>query len=87
MNEMKKRIIQRGLAVLSGMVMIFSMFGMTAQAQEAVTVSKTEASESVIMPRADNITTYYRTYNGKLQKRRWNVTRGYWVDADWITIS
>ena len=84
---MKRRIVQKGIAVLSSMVMIFSMFGMSAQAQEAAVLFETGTSEGVIMPRADNITTYYRTYNGKLQKRRWNVTRGYWVDADWITIS
>lgn len=30
------------------------------------------------------IITKYRTYYGKLQYRRWNVTKGKWVDPHWI---
>lgn len=26
----------------------------------------------------------YRVWNGKLQYRRWNETRGYWVDPQWL---
>ncbi len=28
----------------------------------------------------------YRVSNGVLQYRRWNETRGYWVDKKWITM-
>ncbi len=39
-----------------------------------------------ISPMADVIVRIYRS-NGKiLQYRRWNETRGYWVDSDWITM-
>jgi len=34
--------------------------------------------------RADVIVTKFRNYAGKLQYRRWNNTRGYWVDSYWI---
>lgn len=42
------------------------------------------SSTSTVQPRADVIVKKYRTYNGKRQYRRWNETRGYWVDSDWI---
>lgn len=41
---------------------------------------------SVIAPRADVIVTKYRDYHGVLQYRRWNETRGFWVDKEWITM-
>ena len=43
-------------------------------------------ADSGIQPYADVIVTKYRMYEGKLQKRRWNETRGFWVDPYWITI-
>ena len=41
-------------------------------------------SEPGIMPLADVIVIRTRTYNGVRQYRRWNKTRMYWVDPDWI---
>lgn len=35
----------------------------------------------------DTIETKYRLYNGKIQYRRWNATKGKWVDPHWITVS
>ena len=43
-------------------------------------------ADSGIQPYADVIVTKYRMYEGKLQKRRWNETRGFWVDPYWIAI-
>ena len=40
------------------------------------------SSESTIMPCADVIVYKYRVENG----RRWNETRGYWVDPYWIDV-
>lgn len=37
-----------------------------------------------IMPLIDEIELVTRVYMGKYQYRRWNATRGYWVDPDWI---
>lgn len=37
-----------------------------------------------IMPLADTIVVKTRVYNGKLQIRRWNETKGCWVDPAWI---
>lgn len=36
-------------------------------------------------PRADKIETKFRvTSDNVLQYRRWNATKGVWVDSDWI---
>lgn len=42
--------------------------------------------ETSIIPYADVIVYKFRVYNGKRQYRRWNQTRGYWVDSHWIDI-
>lgn len=34
--------------------------------------------------RTDVIVTKFRLYNGLVQYRRWNETKGCWVDPDWI---
>ncbi len=39
---------------------------------------------SKIMPLKDEIIIKWRTSYGKLQYRRWNATRNYWVDPYWI---
>lgn len=36
------------------------------------------------MPQTDSIVWKYRILNGVLQKRRWNSTKGVWVDPAWI---
>ena len=43
-------------------------------------------NESTIAPYADVIVYKYRIYNGKKQYRRWNETRGYWVDSKWLDV-
>ncbi|MCI9611983.1 MAG: hypothetical protein HFH33_08145 [Eubacterium sp.] len=42
--------------------------------------------QSISLQRADVIVKKYRVFNGVLQYRRWNETRGYWVDKKWITM-
>lgn len=32
----------------------------------------------------DQIVYKYRFHNGVLQYRRWNATKGYWIDATWL---
>lgn len=58
----------------------------TAQAAVPQQPVETTQTASSVQPYADVIANKYRMYNGKLQKRRWNETRGYWVDPYWITI-
>lgn len=49
-------------------------------------VAQTTASVTEITPRADVIIYKTRIYQGREQYRRWNETRGYWVDPDWIDL-
>lgn len=45
----------------------------------------TESTDGgIIVPYADVIVYKYRLNNGKFQYRRWNETRGYWVDPYWM---
>ncbi|MBR0411178.1 MAG: hypothetical protein IJI25_09320 [Eubacterium sp.] len=37
--------------------------------------------------KADQIGWVFRRHNGWLQKRRWNYTKGYWVDKYWINVA
>ena len=53
-------------------------------AQAPSTVCAAEAEEAA--PYADVVYYVYRTYKGWIQKRRWNETRGYWVDQYWINV-
>lgn len=56
----------------------------TVPADEVVSTSDAE-----IEPRADVIVFKYR-YNpttGDLQYRRWNETKGCWVDPEWISMN
>ena len=34
----------------------------------------------------DRIEYKFRYYNGVLQYRRWNATKGYWIDATWLNV-
>lgn len=76
--------------VIIGMMtatMLFSAMpaSIPAMLQMPVTVEASETAE--IEPKADVIYWRYRTLsNGIIQKRRWNATRGYWVDPDWIDV-
>jgi len=70
------------------LVIIFTMAVIPTQSVQAcetnvtVQMSKPNADE----PMADSIVKKLRMKNGKMQYRRWNETRGYWVDPDWIDI-
>lgn len=45
-----------------------------------------EAAE--VEPRADVVYWVFRKLSdGTVQKRRWNETRGYWVDPHWIDVN
>ena len=73
------------------MLLAATIFGSTGIAG-AVNIEDTsiavtaEYSESEVTPRADVIVTKYRYLNGVYQYRRWNETKGYWVDPEWINV-
>ena len=45
------------------------------------------SGDSIIAPYADVIVYKTRIYKGKQQYRRWNETRGYWVDPEWLPVT
>ncbi len=65
-------------------VLIFSPI-VNVRAAECIGSYQTMSTNTSIEPRADVIVRKYRVLNGVVQYRRWNETRGVWVDADWIT--
>lgn len=70
-----------GLAVLFTALSIIPAF--PSIVQTPVTVEA-----ATIEPRADVIYWRFRTLeDGTIQKRRWNATRGYWVDPYWINVT
>lgn len=73
------------LSILFSVMIVVSAMTATVQAA-AIEQPAAQAAGTDIQPHADVIVTKYRAYQGKLQKRRWNETRGYWVDPYWITI-
>lgn len=72
---------------IAGSLMIGCLLMGAAQAADlpaAANAQTAQATATEITPRADVIVVKTRYYKGKDQYRRWNETRGYWVDPDWI---
>ena len=70
------------IIICMSVVMLFTN-PLILNAQEPATFT---AEEDDGYMRADVIVTKFRVLNGKVQYRRWNETRGYWVDPDWIDL-
>lgn len=77
---MKNRLIALFLVV----IMTVSFFAMTvsAAADERTTESTSEGAGST---RSEEVTWYYRNYNGHVQKRLWSHTYNRWL-TDWINV-
>ena len=77
MMKMKKYLAAAALALalVSAPAAVFS---------SAVTVYA--ADEDVSARTQEVIVKKYRYYNGKLQYRHWNETRGEWVEDHWINV-
>ena len=56
-------------------------------AQAPVAAVSTNSEVNGVEPRADIIEYKYRILGDKRQYRRWNATRGYWVDPEWIDLN
>lgn len=71
------------------MALSLGILGTTAVANDVETVIKqdTGIEQDVESRISDTIETKYRYYNGHLQYRRWNATKGYWVDTHWTNLT
>ena len=80
---MKKRISVLLLTASLGII------GTTALANDvdAIIGQDYEVTQDVESRASDTIETKYRYHNGHLQYRRWNATKGYWVDSDWTNLT
>ena len=80
-------MLRRGFkrAVLGLSVCMMALTAMPAL--PAITQAPVKVAAAV-EPRADVIRWIYRELSdGTIQKRRWNATKGYWVDPDWIDVN
>ncbi|WNX83960.1 hypothetical protein RWV98_15440 [Agathobaculum sp. NTUH-O15-33] len=79
---MKKRLL---CAISAAVVLASAAPAACAADVTAQTPSvETTTSAAEVTPRADVIVTKTRVLGGRVQYRRWNETRGYWVDPEWI---
>ena len=79
---MKKRL----LCALGAAAIMVTAVPTTFAADIPQAPTPQNSSECTIMPCADVIVYKYRFESGKYQYRRWNETRGYWVDPYWIDV-
>lgn len=80
---MKKKLLVAMIAL--GMVAFVPVVP-EVEAAEVSSVSHVTVENETIMPIADVIEVKYRISNGHVQYRRWNATRGYWVDSEWKNV-
>ena len=80
---MKKKMSVFLLAVSLGIA------GTTALANDVDTVigQDTEVTQDVESRISDTIEMKFRYYNGHLQCRRWNATKGRWEDPYWKNVT
>lgn len=84
---MKKERLLLGITI-----MLFMFWGIGIKGSQKVEAAEAQRShenfalDERITPYADVIETKFRVINGVTQYRRWNKTKGYWVDSDWITL-
>lgn len=79
-KKIKRFLVSAGLLIATVLVNPISVVPMAAAPVEV------QAAEiPTVEPQVDEIVWRFRVLsNGQRQKRRWNATRGYWVDPDWI---
>jgi hypothetical protein len=72
--------------LLLGLSVAVMLFGTPALASESQTVDNgVVLIEGEEPTRPEQFMWFYRTYEGRRQKRLWSITYGYWV-TDWIDI-
>lgn len=58
----------------------------SAETEPPVVTDSNDSEDGEMSIMADVIVVKYRTFYGVEQYRRWNETRGYWVDSTWLNI-
>ena len=79
------KFVKRASVLAMTLALAISM-GSTALAAPRSIPMRRLAAPVVADPNADVIIWKYRVNNGVAEKRRWNVTKGVWVDPAWIVV-
>lgn len=85
-NDMKKKLLIVA-AVCASLFVVGPTMNVSAAEVEQDVQEQSVQNDIGVAPCADEIVTKFRAYNGKVQYRRWNQTRGYWVDKHWINLN
>lgn len=85
-TSMKKKFLI-AVAICASLFVVASTVSVSAAEVEPEVQVQSEKSNIGVAPCADEIVTKFRMLNGHLQYRRWNQTRGYWVDKKWIDLT
>lgn len=84
---MKKKLLIVA-AICASLFVVAPAVSVSAAEVESEVQVQSEQSDIGIAPCADEIVTKFRLIDGKkLQYRRWNQTRGYWVDKKGIDLN
>lgn len=75
---MKKQNVR---TLLAGVLLVGSLTAPVFAAAPPLLPQEAPSTQDIVL-RAEQFTTYYRTYNGVAQYRIWNITKGVWVN-DW----
>ena len=85
---MKKKLLIVATVCASLFVVAPAVSVSAAEVESESQVQTIQNDDIGIAPCADEIVTKFRLYKKtKLQYRRWNQTRGYWEDKDWIDLN
>ena len=82
---MKKRFLIAA-AICASLFVVGPTVNVSAAEVEQDVQEQSVQNDIGVAPYADEIVMKFRVQNNKVQYRRWNQTRGYWVDKDWITL-
>ena len=83
---MKKKFLI-AVAICASLFVVAPSVSVSAAEVEPEVQVQSEKSNIGVAPCADEIVTKFRINKDKVQYRRWNQTRGYWVDKHWIDMN
>ena len=85
---MKKKFLI-AVAICASLFVVAPAVSVSAAEVEPEVQTQNEQSKIGVAPCADEIVMKFRinVKTKQLQYRRWNQTRGYWVDKDWIDMN
>lgn len=83
---MKKRFLIAA-AICASLFVVGPTVNVSAAEVEQDVQEQSVQNDIGVAPYADEIVMKFRVHNNKVQYRRWNQTRGYWVDKHWIDMN